>query len=90
MVLGIKDKKMWAKVESNQVTEIIWKPKTVTVDGIKYPENIFTLRNESDLNTLGFYKYSETERDPKKIYYLYKKEYTISGTNVLGTLIADF
>ncbi len=46
---------MWARVESNSVTEIIPRPKAMIIGDIQYPQNIFSLWAEADLKGIGIY-----------------------------------
>ena len=46
---------MWAKVESNTITELIHRPKAKLIGGIQYPHNIFNLWSEVELKAIGIY-----------------------------------
>ena len=46
---------MHALVESNEITEIISRPKAMIIGDIQYPQNIFSLWSESELKAIGLY-----------------------------------
>ena len=49
---------MWALVDTNgdnSVTEVISAPKSMTIDGIKHPKEIFSLWSESELNAVRLF-----------------------------------
>ena len=49
---------MWALVDTNgdnSVTEVISAPKSMTIDGIKHPKDIFSLWSESELNAVRLF-----------------------------------
>ena len=46
---------MWAKVEGASVTEIIPRPKAMTIGDVQYPRNIFELWTSAELKGLGIY-----------------------------------
>ena len=46
---------MWAKIESNSVTKVYTRPTAITVGDINYPQNIFSLWTEAELNAVGIY-----------------------------------
>ena len=53
----IKEKKiMWAKVESKTITELIHRPKSLTIGDVQYPHNIFGLWSVSELEAIGIYE----------------------------------
>tara|TARA_Y100000310_G_C20441094_1_gene696159 strand:- start:79 stop:615 length:537 start_codon:yes stop_codon:yes gene_type:complete len=47
---------MWAKVESNTITELIHRPKSLTIGDVQYPHNIFGLWSVSELEAIGIYE----------------------------------
>ena len=47
---------MWAKVESGTITEMIPKPKDLTIGDTNYPRNIFELWSASELEAIGIYE----------------------------------
>ena len=47
---------MWALVESGSVTQIIMRPKGLTIGDNQYPKNIFNLWSASELEALGIYE----------------------------------
>ena len=46
---------MYALVESNEITEIFSRPKSLTVAGVKHPPNIFISWSEAELKAIGVY-----------------------------------
>ena len=47
---------MWAKVEGASITEIIPRPKAMTVGDTQYPRNIFDLWGAAELRGIGIYE----------------------------------
>ena len=47
---------MWAKVEGASITEIINRPKSLTIGDVQYPHNIFGLWSASELEAIGIYE----------------------------------
>ena len=45
----------WAIVKNNQVIEILNGAKAVTINGIQYPSNIFSVWSKTDLKNIGIY-----------------------------------
>ena len=44
---------MWAIIESNTVKEILRGPKALTIEEVKYPQNIFSTLSNSELADIG-------------------------------------
>ena len=44
---------MWAIIESNTVKEILRGPKALTIEEVKYPQNIFSTWSNSELADIG-------------------------------------
>ena len=44
---------MWARLESNTIKEILTRPKALTIGGVQYPSNIFSLWSNSELAAIG-------------------------------------
>lgn len=44
---------MWARLESNTIKEILIKPKALTIGGVQYPSNVFSIWSNSELATIG-------------------------------------
>jgi len=65
---------MWALVESGSVTKVYNKPKSLTIEGVSYPSNIFTTWSTSELKALGLY---EVEIDNSN----YKDQHYYINTN---------
>lgn len=60
---------MWALVNSGQVVAIYNQPKTITIDGIQHPKNIFTVWSKAQLKTIGIYEYVEVGANPNSDFY---------------------
>jgi len=45
----------WAIVKNNQVIEVLNGAKAVTINGIQYPSNIFSIWPKADLKNIGIY-----------------------------------
>jgi len=65
---------MWALVESGSVTKVYNKPKSLTIEEVSYPSNIFTTWSTSELKALGLY---EVEIDNSN----YKDQHYYINTN---------
>jgi len=46
---------MWALVESNKVSKVFTRPKSIKIGDIQYPQNIFNLWSADDLKAIGIY-----------------------------------
>ena len=46
---------MWGLIVDNVITDIIPNPKSVTINNVQYPSNIFSW-SKSDLGNLGIYE----------------------------------
>ena len=47
---------MWALVESDNVTQVFTRPKSLTIGNVNYPSNIFMLWSSSELEAIGIYE----------------------------------
>ena len=47
---------MWAKIEEDEITRLIHRPKAMTIGDIQYPHNIFGLWSVSELEAIGIYE----------------------------------
>jgi len=47
---------MWALVESDNVTKVYTRPKSLTIGNVNYPSNIFMLWSSSELEAIGIYE----------------------------------
>ena len=78
---------MWAKVESNVVTELYPNPKPIVIGDVSYPKNIFTSWTEDELKAANIYPVIHDSRNYKdhNYYvnsdpvYAYKATITING-----------
>ena len=78
---------MWAKVESGTITEIINRPKAMTIGDVQYPHNIFNLWTNAELKANNIYPVeidNSKLKDPK-YYQNTDITYTVMATKVKGT-----
>ena len=47
---------MWALVENNQVSKVYTRPKAITIGDVSYPQNIFMLWSNDELEAIGIYE----------------------------------
>jgi len=47
---------MWAKIESDTITRLIPRPKSLTIGDTQYPHNIFGLWSVAELEAIGIYE----------------------------------
>ena len=78
---------MWAKVEGASITELIPRPKSMTLGDIQYPHNIFELWSASELEAIGIYPVvmDTTNRKDPKYYTNTNVTYAVVGNEVKGT-----
>ena len=80
---------MWAKVEGASVTEIIPRPKPMTIGDIQYPRNIFSMWGAADLKGIGIHPVTlnTTNRKDSQYYVNTDITYTWDSENetVTGT-----
>ena len=80
---------MWAKVEGASITELIPRPKAMTIGDTQYPHNIFSLWSEADLKGIGIYSITidNTNLKDKEYYQNTDITYTWDSDNetVTGT-----
>ena len=60
---------MWAKVESNTVTEIYTRPVALNIGGTQYPSNIFQLWEAAELRAIGIHPVEEDSSNLKNSKY---------------------
>jgi hypothetical protein len=94
---------MWALIKNDKVQEIIRFPKSIVIDDIKYPPNIFRLWNWTDLNAIGIYQLNDTGTKGNNDYentsdptYTYSKSnknvttsYTVTSKSLTDTTTSD-
>ena len=86
---------MWARLESDTIEEILTRPKALTIGGIQYPSNIFSMWTNSELAEIGIVPLTMdyTNRKDFKYYintqvtYAYNAE-TKEATGSYGTATA--
>lgn len=80
---------MWAKVESNVVTELYPNPVALVVDGVSHPKSIFNSWTEAELKAINIYPviYNNANYKDPKYYinsnpiYTYRATVTINGVS---------
>jgi hypothetical protein len=78
---------MWARVESDTVTQIHTRPKAQTIGNIQYPSNIFGLWSSSELEAIGLYEVviDNTNFKDKKYYTNTDQIYTFASDTVTAS-----
>jgi len=86
---------MWAKVEGASITELIPRPKAMTIGDTQYPHNIFSLWEAADLRGIGIYPVTEDRSNIKDAGYYSNTPITYTWdsdnetvTGTYGTAIA--
>ena len=77
---------MWARVEDNEVVEIITHPKPLTVDGISHPRAIFSAWTDADRRAIGIYEVQPASRLDERFYTPKNPTYAVSGNKVVETI----
>lgn len=75
---------MFAHVISGEVINIISSPRSITIDGITYPNKIFSDWSHEERAEIGILPYSE-ERVDNRYYWTGNVTYNVSDTEVVGT-----
>ena len=86
---------MWARLESNTIVEILYRPKALTIGDINYPSNIFSMWTDAELAVIGIVPVTidSTNLKDKEYYintdvtYAYSTE-TGKATGTYGTATA--
>jgi hypothetical protein len=77
---------MWARVEDNEVVEIITHPKPLTVDGISHPRAIFSAWTDADRRAIGIYEVQPASGLNERFYTPKNPTYAVSGNKVVETI----
>ena len=77
---------MWAKVEDNEVVEILAHPKPLTVDGISHPRAIFSAWTDADRRAIGIYEVQSASKLDERFYTPKNPTYAVSGNKVVETI----
>ena len=77
---------MWARVEDNEVVEILAHPKPLTVDGISHPRAIFSAWTDADRRAIGIYEVQPASRLNERFYTSKNPTYAVSGNKVVETI----
>ena len=79
---------MWFKIEDNAITEQYKNPKALIIGNIQYPQNIFSMWTEAELNAIGIYTLDSIDTTNQKSSGYYTNTgvtYTFSGGKVTGS-----
>ena len=78
---------MWAKVESDSITELYARPKSLTIGDVNYPSNIFNLWTSSELEAIGIYEIviDNTNRKDSKYYINTNQTYAFASDTVTAS-----
>ena len=78
---------MWAKVEDYTITQLIPRPKAITIGDTQYPRNIFGAWSVSELEAIGIYEVTidSTNRKDKDYYNNTDITYAFSSGAVTGS-----
>jgi hypothetical protein len=79
---------MWAKVESDSVTELYPRPKSIKIGDVQHPHNIFESWSKSELEAIGIYEVVEDNTNKKDERYYTNTN--ISYTFASGTVTASY
>ena len=47
---------MWALIEENEISKVLTRPKALTIGDVNYPQNIFMLWSNEELEAIGIYE----------------------------------
>ena len=79
---------MWFKIEDNAITEQYNNPKPLIIGEVQYPQNIFNLWSEAQLNAIGIYSLDSLDNTNQKSNRYYTNTgvtYVFSGGKVTGS-----
>ena len=78
---------MWAKVESDSITELYARPKSLTIGDVNYPSNIFNLWTSSELEAIGIYEIviDNTNRKDSEYYINTNQTYAFASDTVTAS-----
>ncbi len=79
---------MWFKIEDNAITEQYKNPKALIIGEVQYPQNIFSMWTEAQLNAIGIYTLDSIDNTNAKNSRYYTNTgvtYTFAGGKVTGS-----
>ena len=79
---------MWFKIEDNAITEQYNNPKPLIIGEVQYPQNIFNVWSEAELEAIGIYTLDSIDTTNRKNPGYYTNTgitYTFSGGKVTGS-----
>ena len=88
---------MWGLIVDNVITDIIPNPKSVTINNVQYPSNIFSW-SKSDLGNLGIYEIVQDNTNLKdskyytntSISYEFKSSVTIDSQSYSNVIVGSY
>jgi hypothetical protein len=81
---------MWAKLESNTIKEVLMRPKSLTIGGVQYPSNIFSMWSESELATIGIVPIVQDKTNLKDSKYYINTNQTFTYDTETGIATASY
>ena len=79
---------MWARVESDTVTQTYTRPRALTIGDVNYPANIFSMWTSAELNVLGIYEITFDKTNLKNKEYYTNTDQTFAFAS--GTVTASY
>jgi len=79
---------MWFKIEDSAITETYVSPKALIIGDTQYPQNIFSMWTEAELNAIGIYTLDSIDTTNQKSSGYYTNTgvtYTFAGGKVTGS-----
>jgi hypothetical protein len=79
---------MWAYVKDNKIQELIRFPKTMLIDGVKHPRQIFTSWTAAEKKAVGILPVTSGTKIDDRFYISNNETYAIAsdGNSVVGTI----
>ena len=79
---------MWAYVTDNKIQELITFPKTMEIDGVKHPRQIFTTWTAAEKKAIGILPVTPGTKLDDRYYISNNETYAIAsdGNSVVGTI----
>ena len=81
---------MWARLESNTIKEILTRPKALTIGGVQYPSNIFSMWSNSELATIGIVPVVQDKTNLKNKEYYTNTSQTFTYNTETGVATASY
>ena len=76
---------MWALVKEDKIEEIYYSPKSIILDNVRYPSNMFTLYTTEEKKRIHIYDIKEKDRPTSSFYNIGPSSYSWdSDTNIVS------